>query len=66
MSTLEELLAQNRVLRERLEQLQQAAPEHIDPMLRAVFENAPAFLNVITAGRPVAFDGANPRGVWIR
>jgi two-component system cell cycle sensor histidine kinase/response regulator CckA len=48
VSTLEELLAQNRVLRERLEQLEQAAPEHIDPMLRAVFENAPAFLNVIT------------------
>ncbi|HTA18887.1 MAG TPA: PAS domain S-box protein, partial [Polyangia bacterium] len=55
MSTLEELLAQNRVLRERLEQLQQAAPEHVDPMVRAVFENAPAFLNVITPeGRSIS------------
>ena len=55
MSTLEDLLAQNRVLRERLEQLQQAAPEHVDPMLRAVFENAPAFLNVITPeGRSIS------------
>ncbi|HEX4406238.1 MAG TPA: PAS domain S-box protein [Polyangia bacterium] len=55
MSTVEELLAQNRVLRERLEQLQQAAPEHVDPMIRAVFENAPAFLNVITPdGRSIS------------
>jgi PAS domain S-box-containing protein len=48
MTTLEDLLEQNRVLRERVEVLERAAPSLADPMIRAAFEHSPAFLTVIT------------------
>jgi PAS domain S-box-containing protein len=43
----EELVEENRALRAELERLR-TAPDHVDPMLRAVFDHAPAFLNVIS------------------
>jgi PAS domain S-box-containing protein len=48
VGTIDEVLEQNRILRERVEQLERDAHDHTDPLLQALLEHAPAFLNVIT------------------
>ncbi|MDB4980173.1 MAG: domain S-box-containing protein [Myxococcales bacterium] len=48
VSTIDEVLAQNRILRERIERLESEAHEHTDPLLQALLQHAPAFLTVIT------------------
>ncbi len=51
----DELAEQNRVLRERVAQLEKALTTGADPILRALGEHAPAFLNVVTPdGRSLA------------
>jgi PAS domain S-box-containing protein len=45
---LAELKEQNRVLRERVEQLERVAAGSLDPLTRSLVEQAHAFLNVIT------------------
>jgi two-component system cell cycle sensor histidine kinase/response regulator CckA len=55
VTTLDEVLEQNRILRERLERLETAQPGLIDPLLHTIVEHAPAFLTAITPdGRLVA------------
>jgi PAS domain S-box-containing protein len=43
-----DLAAENGLLRERVAQLERALDTHSDPILKALVENAPTYLNVIT------------------
>jgi two-component system cell cycle sensor histidine kinase/response regulator CckA len=55
VTTLDEALEQNRVLRERLERLERAQPGVVDPLLQTIVAHAPAFMAAITPdGRLVA------------
>jgi two-component system, cell cycle sensor histidine kinase and response regulator CckA len=55
MAAPADLQEENRILRERLEQLERSRLEQVDPVMRALMDNVPAFLNVITPeGRSVA------------
>lgn len=46
--TTEELAAQNRLLRERIAQLESAGLGQVDPLARALLEHSPAYMNVVT------------------
>ncbi|HEY0708881.1 MAG TPA: PAS domain-containing protein, partial [Polyangia bacterium] len=48
VSQLDDLRTQNQILRERIQQLEKALPGRADPVLNALIEHAPAFLNVVT------------------
>jgi PAS domain S-box-containing protein len=45
---LADLREQNKILRDRIQQLERATAGQIDPVLEALIQHAPAFLNVIT------------------
>jgi two-component system cell cycle sensor histidine kinase/response regulator CckA len=46
--TVEDLQAENEILRKRIEQLESGSPSRADPVLRAFLQHMPSFLNVIT------------------
>jgi PAS domain S-box-containing protein len=55
VASADDLAEENRVLRERIAQLENAAVGHLDPVLRVLVEHAPAFLTVVTPeGRFIA------------
>jgi PAS domain S-box-containing protein len=55
VASADDLADENRVLRERIAQLENAAVGHLDPVLRVLVEHAPAFLTVVTPeGRFIA------------
>ncbi|HVZ75117.1 MAG TPA: ATP-binding protein [Polyangia bacterium] len=55
MAAPADLQEENRILRERLEQVARGGLGLVDPVMRALMDNLPAFLNVITPeGRTVA------------
>jgi two-component system, cell cycle sensor histidine kinase and response regulator CckA len=59
-STKEELAEQNRVLRERIAQLEGAGLGQVDPLVQALLENSPAYMNVVTTdGRFLATGRVN-------
>jgi PAS domain S-box-containing protein len=55
MSSVTDLIEQNRILRERLERLERGSGSPIDALVRVVTEHAPAFFSMVTPdGRIVA------------
>jgi two-component system, cell cycle sensor histidine kinase and response regulator CckA len=58
----EELLEQNRLLRERVAALEGAATSGLDPALVALVANAPGFMNVITVDGRIVATGRTSEG----